>query len=284
MIPDRSEHPVSTIPLASSPADSQALESIEQHHAALVGGLSARTAALLAAVRDGADWTQARGALAGWYRTELLPHAEAEEAVLYPAARALPALEPLVRAMSHEHALLGQLVTRLEAADDAPVAMVHAGAAQTLFETHVAKENDLLLPAMLAAHDTSVAQLLTEMHEILDGQAADAAAASGSHSPDEMPAEATHAHTCACHEEAAAVPELDARTIPHAIRHATIFGALEAIAPAAELILVAPHDPLPLLDQIEQRWPSRFAVEYLQRGPEDWRLLLSRTATGSVDR
>jgi uncharacterized protein (DUF2249 family) len=41
---------------------------------------------------------------------------------------------------------------------------------------------------------------------------------------------------------------------------------------------VAPHDPLPLLDQIEQRWPSAFTVEYLERGPETWRLRFTRTA------
>ena len=274
---------MSTISLASNPADSQALGSFEQHHAELLGGLAARTAALLAAVRAGADWVQARDALVSWWRSELLPHAEAEEVVLYPAARTLPTLEPLIRAMSHEYALLGQLVTRLRSADDASAALLHAGAAQTLLETHIAKENDLLLPAMLAAHDTPVAQLLTEMHAMLERHDT-VDAASVSDPAHEQAGGAPQGHSCGCHEEPAATPELDARTIPHAIRHATVFGALETVQPAGELILVAPHDPLPLLDQIEQRWPSRFAVEYLQRGPEDWRLRFTRVATGSVER
>lgn len=273
---------MSTVSLASSPADSQALAAIEQHHAELVGGLSTRTAALLAAVRRGAGWSDARDALVAWCRAEILPHAEAEEATLYPAARALPALEVLIRAMSHEHALLGELVARLDAADDAPVALVHAGAAQTLLETHVGKENDLVLPAMVAAHETSVAQLLEQMHVMLepDGDPEVAAAVTGSAS--ERPVEASHGHTCGCHDEDAAVPELDARTIPHAIRHATIFGALEAVASAGALVLVAPHDPLPLLDQIEQRWPAGFTVEYLERGPEAWRLRFTRMAAEPV--
>lgn len=71
-------------------------------------------------------------------------------------------------------------------------------------------------------------------------------------------------------------PVLDARTIPHAIRHATIFGALSAIAPGNALVLVAPHDPLPLLGQIAEREGDAIAVSYLQRGPEEWRLKLSR--------
>lgn len=85
--------------------------------------------------------------------------------------------------------------------------------------------------------------------------------------------------SCTCGEvDGPQYPELDARTVPHAIRHATIFGALDSIAPGAGLILVAPHDPLPLLAQIEQRWPDEFAVSYLERGPEAWRLTFARRA------
>jgi len=71
--------------------------------------------------------------------------------------------------------------------------------------------------------------------------------------------------------------ELDARAIPHAIRHAAIFGALDGIAPGAGLVLVAPHDPLGLLAQLQQRAPDAFKVDSLQRGPDAWRLSLTRT-------
>ena len=43
-------------------------------------------------------------------------------------------------------------------------------------------------------------------------------------------------------------------------------------------MLVAPHDPLPLLAQIEQRSPGAFRVDYVERGPEAWRLTFLRTA------
>jgi uncharacterized protein (DUF2249 family) len=66
--------------------------------------------------------------------------------------------------------------------------------------------------------------------------------------------------------------------VPHAIRHATIFGALDALGPGGGLVLVAPHDPLPLLDQLQARSPGAFAVDYLERGPEAWRLRLVRRA------
>ena len=80
------------------------------------------------------------------------------------------------------------------------------------------------------------------------------------------------ASACGCADDGAQVPTLDARVIPHAIRHATIFGALDSVGPGSGLVLLAPHDPVPLLAQVEQRWPGRFTLEYLERGPVDWRL------------
>ena len=81
---------------------------------------------------------------------------------------------------------------------------------------------------------------------------------------------------CGCGgAEETAEPELDVRQVPHALRHATVFGALDAVPPGTAMVLLAPHDPLPLLAQIEQRSPGAFAVEYLERGPETWRLRLS---------
>ncbi len=61
-------------------------------------------------------------------------------------------------------------------------------------------------------------------------------------------------HTCGCHDHVEeGHPELDARPVPHAIRHATIFGASSAIGDA-------------------------FDIDYLERGPEAWRLRFVRRA------
>src|SRR5690606_20401147 len=76
--------------------------------------------------------------------------------------------------------------------------------------------------------------------------------------------------------EAGAEPVLDVRSVPHAIRHATVFGALDAVPRGGALVLVAPHDPVPLLDQIRSRTGGAFSVAYEERGPEAWRLRLSR--------
>ena len=85
-------------------------------------------------------------------------------------------------------------------------------------------------------------------------------------------------HTCGCGDHEADWPELDARVIPHAIRHGAIIGAFSQLAPGAAMVLVAPHTPLPLLAQIEQLMPGALQVSYLEEGPQAWRLLFTRTA------
>ena len=78
--------------------------------------------------------------------------------------------------------------------------------------------------------------------------------------------------TCGHHEEEDLV--LDVRPIPHAIRHASVLGAFDAIPMGGSLVLVAPHNPLPLLNQLAERSP--LGVEYLVEGPQEWRLRISR--------
>src|SRR5690606_1463819 len=116
------------------------------------------------------------------------------------------------------------------------------------------------------APDISLAGLLAGMHELLGGEeeAGDESAGGGC------------GGTCGCGgSDDVEVPELDVREVPHALRHATGFGALGAVPAGRAMVLVAPHDPLPLLRQIEDRHPGVFTVEYRQRGPEAWRLLLT---------
>lgn len=79
---------------------------------------------------------------------------------------------------------------------------------------------------------------------------------------------------CGCGDGHENIPALDVRPIPHAIRHATVFGAFDAIGVGGSLVLVAPHNPVPLLNQLAERSP--ISVEYLVEGPEEWRLRINR--------
>jgi len=154
--------------LATSEADSAAATAIEQHHAELSGALTARVAALLSAARgsDEASQREARDELVRWSQTELLPHAAAEEKTLYPAAdTGLTAL--LVRSMRDEHLNLIAHVDALGEASDAIQAVALSGAIVALFDSHLHKENDFLIPALQADPTISLAELLGGMHELL---------------------------------------------------------------------------------------------------------------------
>jgi uncharacterized protein (DUF2249 family) len=256
--------------IASSEADSRAVAAVEQHHAALAGTLSTYVEQL---VSSGAAWAPVRDGLVAWCRSDLVPHARAEEGTLYRVAGEFDRARLLVDAMLVEHGVISALVEELAQATDGVRAAAAAAALRTLFETHLAKENDQLLPVLAQSPDVDLSGLLAGMHDLLghqehhDHHQHSGAGAEGG----------CGGHECTCGEvDGPGYPELDARVVPHAIRHATIFGALESVGPGAGLVLVAPHDPLPLLAQIEQRSPGVFEVSYLERGPEAWRILFAR--------
>lgn len=59
----------------------------------------------------------------------------------------------------------------------------------------------------------------------------------------------------------------DARGIAKRFRHAAIFGALDALFPGETMQFVNDHDPLPLLDQLRQRYGNSVSINYVQREP-----------------
>ena len=82
---------------------------------------------------------------------------------------------------------------------------------------------------------------------------------------------------CTCGDQDEELPELDVQTIPHVIRHASIFGALESLKPGSAMIISATHNPLPLLAQLQEHYAGLFNTRYLDEGPERWRILIRRT-------
>ncbi|KRD35034.1 hypothetical protein ASE27_16420 [Oerskovia sp. Root918] len=297
---------MSSIVLATSAEDSRAVEAVVAHHTEMNGTLGLLVEALVQAVESGTATTVAHRRLVDWTRTDLLPHALAEEAAMYPHAHRDEHARLLVDAMIAEHGVIGELVDALDRATTPVRAAAHARALQVLFETHMTKENEQILPLLALSSDVSLADVLDGMHELLGGhshgeggEAGEAAAgaepggacgcgggAGGCGGASEgataaamgdAPAEPA-GHSCGCggHDDAGNLPVLDARAVPHAIRHATIFGALEGVAPGSGMVLLAPHDPLPLLAQVDARWPGTFTVDYLERGPETWALAFTR--------
>jgi uncharacterized protein (DUF2249 family) len=59
----------------------------------------------------------------------------------------------------------------------------------------------------------------------------------------------------------------DARGIAKRFRHAAIFGAVDALKAGETMRFVNDHDPLPLLDQLSQRYGDSVAINYVARDP-----------------
>ncbi len=83
---------------------------------------------------------------------------------------------------------------------------------------------------------------------------------------------------CACGEADEELPELDVQTIPHTIRHAAIFGAIESLRLGAAFVVSATHNPIPLLEQLSQKHGEKYHTRYTEEGPDRWKILIRRAA------
>ena len=69
---------------------------------------------------------------------------------------------------------------------------------------------------------------------------------------------------------------LDIRTIPPMQRHPLIFDQFENLNTDESFILVNDHDPKPLYYQFQAERTDQFTWEYLEQGPEAWRVRIGR--------
>lgn len=82
---------------------------------------------------------------------------------------------------------------------------------------------------------------------------------------------------CRCGEHTeTAVPSINVLDIPHAVRHGAVIGAITQLPVGGELDVVAPHDPLPMMAQLEDVAPGQFARTYITEGPEQWTVRFTR--------
>lgn len=165
-----------SVSVSVTSADEQAIAAVVDHHAALLRGLRAWVLTLGRAVSEGGPYDRPLGALTAYLATNVLPHAAAEEAVLYPALAADAGGGLFVDAMLLDHEELTERTRALANVCDPYVALALVEGALAVFALHVRKENELLLPALQHADGVSVAGLLRSMQERL-GEAGTADAA-----------------------------------------------------------------------------------------------------------
>lgn len=193
-------------------------------------------------------------------REELLPHARAEEQHLYPVVAPLLRLHPDPTAtMRMDHTFIEEHVRQVEAA----AAEAQRGGFQwpdrlrrevlglaALFQAHLEKEERVYLP-LVEAHLSESDQdaLLDAMHEQPSASA-----------------------------EAAPGRVVDVRRLPPVQRHPLIFQTFHALRAGEAFELVNDHDPKPLYYQFAAELPGQFTWEYLEQGPEVWRVRIGKPA------
>lgn len=240
-------------------AQNAVLARIRAHHDQLGRTMSDHAVTIARSIDRLTSPAPRQAVLAAFCADEVLPHAMAEEKTLYAAAAGLPATELLVRAMLDEHAALQELAGDLATAT-APGEIVSASSAlNALFQAHLKKENDVLLPA-LAAHGVDLESLLGDAHEILGEPAGGAC--------------------CGCadtgHPDGEDDVELDVRRLVPAQRHEQIFTVYGELAAGTAFVLVNDHDPKPLYYQFAAEHPGEFTWDYLEAGPEVWKVRIGR--------
>ena len=152
-----------------SAAEERAAQAMLDHHVQLLRGLYERVGDLRVAVSRGAVESSPLAALSAYLAAEILPHAAAEEAAIYPAAAAIPTATLFVETMLVDHEELTSRIGSLADACDPYLALGLAEAIAALFEVHVRKENELLLPLLRQAEGISLTSLLQNAHERLGG-------------------------------------------------------------------------------------------------------------------
>ncbi len=266
--------------------DQQAtVQAIRDHHRKLGRTMEDHALTIGRAVDQLSSPSARQATMVAFCREEVLPHAIAEEQTLYATGAKLAEAALLVRAMTGEHTELRDLVDALEQARTPGELAGSAAALNAMFQSHLVKENDVLLPALVDA-GVDLGALLGGMHEILG----ESGHAHGTDHGADHGAEEAQGHggcSCSCgggHDEAAAADtsaevvdgELDVRRLAHGRRHEEIFATFRALRPKEAFVLVNDHDPKPLYYQFAAQHPGEFDWGYVESGPEVWRVRIGR--------
>ncbi|MGC1678461.1 MAG: DUF2249 domain-containing protein [Candidatus Binataceae bacterium] len=234
-------------------------EAIRKHHRSLAKTLQAHARGV-----GGGEPQTERDAFVAFLKGDLLPHARGEERHLYST------IDRLVRehgkptaTMMIDHESINDYVTKIELMTDRLESFGDIERPRLLrelrelslrldaiFELHLAKEERVYLPLIEKYLDEAhQRQLLEAIHE-------------SSEEEKEMPSDRP----------------LDVRNVAPRERHTLIFDTYLGLKPGEAFILINDHDPRPLYYQFEAEHTGQFSWNYLEEGPEVWRVRVGRHA------
>lgn len=71
---------------------------------------------------------------------------------------------------------------------------------------------------------------------------------------------------------------MDVRPIPCSVKHGQILHRWRELPLGDHFVLLNDHDPVPLHYQFKAEFPGQFLWEHLERGPEAYRVKITRVA------
>ncbi|MBF6612482.1 MAG: DUF2249 domain-containing protein [Chloroflexi bacterium] len=242
-------------------------EAIHAHHQEILDTLREHVAAIVAG-----EGHANPSALLAFLKGDLLPHAQGEEAHLYPA------VDPLVKAhgtatatMMIDHEYITSYIDRIANVMDVTRALRSADSAGG----HARQANlstlqrlCLQLEAVLVAHLDKEERVYIPLLEMYLSKEEQQRILSGMHEASRTaPSDSTFP------------PQetwLDVRAIAPRQRHETIFDTFNALRSGHAFVLVNDHDPKPLYYQFKAEFEGLFTWTYLEQGPETWQLRIVR--------
>jgi uncharacterized protein (DUF2249 family)/quercetin dioxygenase-like cupin family protein len=78
--------------------------------------------------------------------------------------------------------------------------------------------------------------------------------------------------------------ELDVRRVPKPQRHPLIFDRFADLAAGETFVLINSHDPQHLRQEFERDHPGQFAWDYVESGPQTWRVRIGKRSSTDVPR
>jgi uncharacterized protein (DUF2249 family) len=233
-------------------------EAIRKHHLSLAKTLEAHAHGV-----GGGEPQVERDAFVGFLKGDLLPHASGEERHLYGL------VDNLVRkhgrptaTMMVDHEFIADYVAKIE-----EVSRQLAGATygdqrnhlllrlrdlalrlDAIVELHLAKEERIYLP-LIEEHVDEERQgnVLRAIHESYEKE---------KKMPEDRP--------------------LDVRNVIPRERHTLIFDTFTGLKPGEAFVLINDHDPRPLYYQFQAEHTGQCSWNYLEQGPEVWRVRIAR--------
>lgn len=232
-------------------------QAIRNHNQSLAKTLQAHARGV-----GGGESQTERDAFVAFLKGDLLPHARGEERHLYATVdKLVREHEKPTATMMVDHEFINDYVTkielithRLKSAGDSEQARLLRELRElslrldAIFELHLAKEERVYLSLIEKhPHETRQRQVLEAIHESYEEEK-------------KMPTD----------------HPLDVRTVVPRERHTLIFDTFMVLKPNEAFVLINDHDPRSLYYQFEAKHTGQFSWNYLERGPEVWRVRIGR--------